>query len=45
MDTKPVEAEINIAAEFSGKPVTVYNTVAEIKGSEKPDEGPGGDAA
>ena len=38
LDTGPVEAEINIEGSFSGKPVTVYNTVAEIKGSEKPDE-------
>src|SRR5262249_23766159 len=34
----PVEAEINIEGTFSGKPVTVYNTVAEIKGTEKPEE-------
>lgn len=38
LDAGPVEAEININGTFSGKPVTVYNTVAEIKGSEKPDE-------
>src|SRR5712675_857710 len=38
LDAGPVEAEVNIAASFSGKPVTVYNTVAEIKGSEKPEE-------
>ena len=38
LDAGPVEAEINIEGSFSGKPVTVYNTVAEIKGSEKPDE-------
>src|SRR6266404_887828 len=38
LDGGPVEAEINIQGSFSGKPVTVYNTVAEIKGSEKPDE-------
>ena len=38
LDAGPVEAEINIQGSFSGKPVTVYNTVAEIKGSEKPDE-------
>jgi len=29
---------VNIASSFSGKPVEVYNTVAEITGSEKPDE-------
>ena len=38
LDAGPVEAEVNIQGAFSGKPVTVYNTVAEIKGSEKPDE-------
>jgi carboxypeptidase Q len=38
LDGGRVEAEINIQGSFSGKPVTVYNTVAEIKGSEKPDE-------
>src|SRR5260370_33585261 len=38
LDAGRVEAEVNIAASFSGKPVMVYNTVAEIKGSEKPAE-------
>jgi len=38
LDAGPVEAEVNIEGRFSGKPVTVYNTVAEIKGIEKPDE-------
>jgi Zn-dependent M28 family amino/carboxypeptidase len=38
LDAGPVEAEITIAGTFSGKPVTVYNTVGEIKGTEKPDE-------
>jgi hypothetical protein len=38
LDAGLVEAEINIQGSFSGKPVTVYNTVAEIKGTEKPDE-------
>jgi carboxypeptidase Q len=38
LDAGAVETEINIQGSFSGKPVTVYNTVAEIKGSEKPDE-------
>ena len=33
-----VEAEVNIESTFSGKPVQVYNTVAEIRGAEKPDE-------
>jgi len=32
------EAEVNIEGSLSGKPVQVYNTVAEIRGSEKPDE-------
>jgi carboxypeptidase Q len=34
----PVELELNLQASFSGKPVEVYNTVAEIRGSGKPDE-------
>ena len=34
----PVELELNLQGSFSGKPVEVYNTVAEITGSEKPDE-------
>jgi len=34
----PVEVEIEITNSFSDKPVEVYNTVAEIRGSEKPDE-------
>ncbi len=38
LDAGPVEAEINIQTTFSGKPVEVYDTVAEIRGSEKPDE-------
>lgn len=38
LDAGPVQAEVNISNSFSGKPVTVYNTVAEIRGSEKPDE-------
>jgi carboxypeptidase Q len=33
-----LEAEVNVQAGFSGKPVQVYNTVAEIRGTEKPDE-------
>jgi Zn-dependent M28 family amino/carboxypeptidase len=33
-----VEVEVNIESALSGKPVQVYNTVAEIRGSEKPDE-------
>jgi carboxypeptidase Q len=34
----PVSVELNIQGSFSGKPVEVYNTVAEIHGSEKADE-------
>ncbi len=34
----PVEIEIEISNSLSKKPVGVYNTVAEIRGSEKPDE-------
>jgi carboxypeptidase Q len=34
----PVEMEIEMKNTFSDKPVEVYNTVAEIRGSEKPDE-------
>ncbi len=38
LDAGAVEAEVSIASSFSGKPVEVYNTVAEIPGSEKSDE-------
>jgi carboxypeptidase Q len=38
LDEGAVQAEVNIGATFSGKPVEVQNTVAEITGSEKPDE-------
>jgi len=34
----PVEMEIEISNSLSKKPVEVHNTVAEIRGSEKPDE-------
>ncbi len=34
----PVEVEIDLKNTFSDGPVEVYNTVAEIPGSEKPDE-------
>jgi Zn-dependent M28 family amino/carboxypeptidase len=34
----PLQLEVNMQGSFSGKPVEVYNTVAEIRGSEKPDE-------
>ena len=33
-----LEAEVNLQTSLSGKPVQVYNTVAEIRGTEKPDE-------
>jgi carboxypeptidase Q len=33
-----VQLELNLQTSFSGKPVEVYNTVAEIRGAEKPDE-------
>lgn len=33
-----VKLELNVQGSFSGKPVEVYNTVAEIPGTEKPDE-------
>jgi Zn-dependent M28 family amino/carboxypeptidase len=38
LDAGAVEAEVNIGSSFSGKPVEVYNTVAEIPGNEKPEE-------
>lgn len=34
----PVQLELNLQGRFSGKPVEVYNTVAEIRGTDKPDE-------
>ncbi|MFZ0635755.1 MAG: M20/M25/M40 family metallo-hydrolase [Candidatus Acidiferrales bacterium] len=34
----PVEAEVEITNTIGDQPVEVYNTVAEIRGSEKPDE-------
>lgn len=34
----PVQIELQITNSLSAKPVEVYNTVAELKGSEKPDE-------
>jgi carboxypeptidase Q len=34
----PVEIEIDLKNSFSNSPVEVYNTVAEIPGTEKPDE-------
>jgi carboxypeptidase Q len=38
LEDGPVQVEVNIQAKLSGKPVVVYNTVAEIPGSEKPEE-------
>jgi carboxypeptidase Q len=38
LDAGAVEAEVNIGSTFSGKPVEVYNTVAEIAGTEKQEE-------
>jgi len=38
LDAGAVEAEVNIGSSFRGKPVEVYNTVAEIAGTERPDE-------
>jgi carboxypeptidase Q len=38
LDSGAVQAEVNIGGNFSGKPAEVYNTVAEIPGTEKPDE-------
>jgi carboxypeptidase Q len=38
LDSGTVQAEVNIAGNFSGKPAEVYNTIAEIPGTEKPDE-------
>jgi carboxypeptidase Q len=34
----PVTIEVEMSNTFSDKPVEVYNTVGEIRGSEKPDE-------
>src|SRR5205807_5473895 len=34
----PVDIEISLSNSFSDGPVEVYNTVAEITGTEKPDE-------
>ncbi|HEV1994102.1 MAG TPA: M20/M25/M40 family metallo-hydrolase, partial [Candidatus Acidoferrum sp.] len=38
LDEGPVQVEVDIQAKLGGKTVEVYNTVAEIPGSEKPDE-------
>lgn len=37
-DATPVKVEVEIEAKIIPGPITVYNTVGEIKGSEKPDE-------
>ena len=34
----PPQVEVNLQGTLTGAPVTVYNTVAEIAGTEKPDE-------
>jgi carboxypeptidase Q len=34
----PVQVELDITNSMGDKPIEVYNTVAEIRGSEKPDE-------
>ncbi len=38
LESGPVEAQINLQGSFTAKNVDVYNTVAEIRGTEKPDE-------
>ena len=38
LENGPVEVELNVGGKLSGTPVDVYNTVAEIRGSEKSDE-------
>lgn len=38
MKRGPVEVELEISNSTGDKPVEVYNTVAEIRGSERPDE-------
>jgi carboxypeptidase Q len=35
---KDFDIELDIGGSFSGKPVEVFNTIAEIRGAEKPDE-------
>ncbi|HET9319567.1 MAG TPA: M20/M25/M40 family metallo-hydrolase, partial [Bryobacteraceae bacterium] len=37
-EQEPAEAEVNLGGTLGGKPVQVYNTVAEIRGTEKPGE-------
>jgi carboxypeptidase Q len=38
MKRGPVEVEVNITNTIGDRPATVYNTIAEIRGSEKPEE-------
>ena len=38
MQRGPLRVELDITNSISDKPIEVYNTVAEIRGSEKPDE-------
>jgi carboxypeptidase Q len=38
LDSGPAEVELNMQNSFSDKSMQVYNTVAEIRGTEKPDE-------
>jgi hypothetical protein len=38
LENGPVEAEVNLDGSFKAQNVNVYNTVAEIPGTEKPDE-------
>jgi carboxypeptidase Q len=38
LESGAIEVEVNLQNAFSDKPVEVYNTVAEIRGTEKPDE-------
>lgn len=37
-DGDPIEVEFDLRHEFTKGPIPVYNTIAEIRGSEKPDE-------
>ncbi len=38
LDRGPVQVEVELTNSFGEKPMEVYNTVAEIRGSEKPNE-------
>lgn len=37
-DNAPIEVEFNLQHTFTPGPINTYNTIAEIKGTEKPDE-------